>query len=781
MKFANLVHTSARQRNYGDDIQVYAIELLYKYMKIDYNEVVKITLPDLFTYDGEEYLVVPINLIFMSLYEKKLSDKIIPVYLGVSLLGEFNIEAMRMKQFEPIGCRDQKTFEMVRKCGISAYLNGCMTLTLPRAAQRKASKVFIVDACDKVMEYIPNELKEDAEYRTHIIRGREVSQEESLAVYEQYQKEAKLVITSRLHCAVPCIAYGIPVIYVPEKRSSRSAWLQKIVPVYDKTEYQNIDWFPKPVEIEPLKKLLLENAAKRVRDTWDKYFLQCSITEKYEDKALYGKIITEDMYAPIEYMQKHWKKDENSKYIIWGITQTAETIYQYIQEHYKNASLVGVIDMYRHTEFHGMVSGGTDLLEREKDALVFVTVTGANKPAIELFSRMNKRDYVICLDAAGSVPKLDDDIEKALLHMTKQSAVAGLMQENQNITALLPKKGAYIWGTGRLGKFVYEQCEKNDIVVNGYIDNNKDNLDDEKNIFSCDILKQDDIVIIASFYCVDIMEQLKGIGVRNYIYYENLAIIMDGFATYYQAFLGIHEELEENKAEYIKLYNALEDDLSKKIYTDILHYRISLDTKYTVDALKLSLRHGPQYFDKIIVEKADKNITFFDAGGFDGDSTLNFLTCIGDYQKVYFFEPDKNIMERAKMRLANNEKIVFMQAGVGEKSDTAHYDAVGGGAGNISEDGAEMIQMVALDDYIVDRHAYVKMDIEGYEMQALEGMKNAIMQYKPMLAVSVYHKCGDMHKLVNTILSWNPGYKVYMRHYSETYADTVCYFIDKER
>ncbi len=370
-------------------------------------------------------------------------------------------------------------------------------------------------------------------------------------------------------------------------------------------------------------------------------------------------------------------------------------------------------------------------------------------------------------------------IKDKLSCMTKKEAVSSLKEKHQNIIAAIDKsEGVYIWGTGQLGKFVYAQCEKNNVFVHGYIDNNKGNLSAEKKIFSCDILEKKDTVIIASFYCVEIADQLKSLGIKNYIYYEDLALILDGFDTYYQAFQGIHEELETNKAEYMHLYDILADDLSREIYADIINYRINLDTKYTIDALNLSLRHGSQYFDKVITEKIDKNFIFFDVGAFDGESTLDFINHIGKYRKIYFFEPDKNIIEDAKKRLQNKENIIFVQAGVSEKTSTAYYDAIGGGAGTIADSGSEIIQTVALDDYIEDGRVYIKMDIEGHEMYALKGMKNSIKHYKPLLAISVYHQCGDMHKLVNMILSWNPDYKVYMRHYTNTYADTVCYFVD---
>ena len=44
-------------------------------------------------------------------------------------------------------------------------------------------------------------------------------------------------------------------------------------------------------------------------------------------------------------------------------------------------------------------------------------------------------------------------------------------------------------------------------------------------------------------------------------------------------------------------------------------------------------------------------------GGFDGESTLDFIKYIGDYQKIYLFEPDKNIIEETKRRLQKEKNI----------------------------------------------------------------------------------------------------------------------------
>lgn len=350
-------------------------------------------------------------------------------------------------------------------------------------------------------------------------------------------------------------------------------------------------------------------------------------------------------------------------------------------------------------------------------------------------------------------------------------------------TQLALGKGVYIWGTGKLGRYAMEQCSKNRFKVLGYIDNDEEKWNVAEKVFSWDVLKSDDIIIIASFYYPQIMEQVKSLGIENCIYYEELACLIEGMETYYTAFENIFEELEKNKREYEKVYNLFTDNLSKEIYTNIVLYKASLDTKYTTKALSLSEQEGIEDFDKVVIEKLDGEYSFFDAGGFDGGSTLDFIHFAGEYEKIYFFEPDKKIFEESKKKLENFSNIIYICAGVGEKSGYKNYNAIGGGAGFISEDEtdeSEQIRMVALDDLVKSHKSYIKMDIEGYELAALRGAEQAIKLYKPMLSISVYHQPSDLHDIIPLVLSWNPDYKVFLRHYLSNYSDTRVYFISNE-
>lgn len=370
------------------------------------------------------------------------------------------------------------------------------------------------------------------------------------------------------------------------------------------------------------------------------------------------------------------------------------------------------------------------------------------------------------------------DARNEIMLITKKRAMSQLSRKYKLLINKLYQEGAYIWGTGRLGQFAYEQCKKNNIEFKGYIDNDKSKWNKDNHIFPYDILSPNNIIIIASLYYPDIIEQLESIGIKNYIYYEELAFLVEEMDTYSLTFENIFGEMEMNREQYKAVYDLLEDDLSKEIYANILSYRNTLDIKYTKRAFELSSKEGNQDFDRIVVSNLDEEYSFYDVGGFDGESTIEYISHVTGYRKIYFFEPDKEIMEEVKEKLKSYENIFFIQAGVGEKREIKGYNAIGNGGGTFLGEGKEKIEMVTLNDFVDNHKSYIKMDIEGYELSALRGAEQCIKEYAPMLSISVYHLPGDIHQIIQLVLSWNPSYKVYMRHYTNTYVDTRVYFVD---
>ncbi len=102
-----------------------------------------------------------------------------------------------------------------------------------------------------------------------------------------------------------------------------------------------------------------------------------------------------------------------------------------------------------------------------------------------------------------------------------------------------------------------------------------------------------------------------------------------------------------------------------------------------------------------------------------------------------------------------------------------------GGSSLIATNKGERIQLVKLDDFVKEKKLrkvdFIKMDIEGSELDALKGSEETIKKYKPKLAICVYHKGKDMIYIPQYLKSLVPEYKFFLKHNTEFWGDTVLY------
>ena len=72
------------------------------------------------------------------------------------------------------------------------------------------------------------------------------------------------------------------------------------------------------------------------------------------------------------------------------------------------------------------------------------------------------------------------------------------------------------------------------------------------------------------------------------------------------------------------------------------------------------------------------------------------------------------------------------------------------------------------------------MDIEGAEMPALRGGLETIKQYRPQLAISIYHSASDFVDIPQFLNNTLKDYTFKLGHYSYSYFETVLYAIPNE-
>ncbi len=178
----------------------------------------------------------------------------------------------------------------------------------------------------------------------------------------------------------------------------------------------------------------------------------------------------------------------------------------------------------------------------------------------------------------------------------------------------------------------------------------------------------------------------------------------------------------------------------------------------------------------------------FDCGACIGDFSLLFAAMVGDSGQVHAFEPiplhNRYCALQAQLNPALAATLCFNELAVGARTSTASQPLVDCAridpGHRVDEDSFDC---TSLDDYADTKHLrqidFIKMDIEGAEMDAIEGARNIIRTYKPRLAISGYHKPADLWEIPQKLKSLNSGYELTFGHHSPVQWESVFYARDQ--
>jgi Polysaccharide pyruvyl transferase len=276
MKFAQMV--CAASRNVGDEVQ--SIAAASSLPNVD----LYVDREGLNAVEGPGPTCLIMNAWFMHSHNWPPTPFLRPIFVGFHVTPAKQAlvaqHAQYLKRYEPIGTRDQGTAEFLGSLGIQTEVTYCMSLTFPsRAKPPTNGKVIIVDA-NKIE--IPGTLRRNAVRLSHLcffLGMRDAFKlQYARELIEFYRDTASLVITTRLHCALPCIAMGIPVVFFGNRKDSRTQVIGDIGgTIYSSRLHarglpgatigralESIDWSPRPLDVSPLKERLLKAVSSRM-------------------------------------------------------------------------------------------------------------------------------------------------------------------------------------------------------------------------------------------------------------------------------------------------------------------------------------------------------------------------------------------------------------------------------------------------------------------------------------------------------------------------------------
>jgi FkbM family methyltransferase len=224
------------------------------------------------------------------------------------------------------------------------------------------------------------------------------------------------------------------------------------------------------------------------------------------------------------------------------------------------------------------------------------------------------------------------------------------------------------------------------------------------------------------------------------------------------------------------VYGLLADADSQACFTSLLSARLTGDVR----VIKKS--PYPIYFHPTFKKENLRKGNFIDGGAFDGKESLKFKSLLEERCKVLAYEFDGRNYDKYLKNLSD-EKVIFLNQGLWSKksSGTTSGQGIGSRVTLGSENDPDAYTLVSIDEEHFGKEpvSFIKMDIEGAEIEAINGSIKVIEKDNPYISISVYHQPTDIFEIPILINSINPNYRYYLGQHDKLLSETVLYCVPK--
>ena len=339
------------------------------------------------------------------------------------------------------------------------------------------------------------------------------------------------------------------------------------------------------------------------------------------------------------------------------------------------------------------------------------------------------------------------------------------------------EKELVIYGHGNLGTELEKGLKNAGWPVRYFLDANKPTDLEQKRINLKDAaqyLGRDALIIVALYDILSaypsIRSSLQKEGFHNIVSILDLRVWPELFqAGHMHSTIGWDIEHIPEK-QVLEAYSLLADSMSQKVFCELLHFTVDAPYK------EMTLCPAAEQYMPSELYAPIKNECIVDCGAFDGDTMRMFLSAIGTWQSYTAIDADPYNIEKVKASIQHDipERLravtQAVHAAVSNGSGTVSFHAGNRTASHISEeetakDTAISVPVVKLDDIINGPVTLIKMDVEGFELRALQGAEGLILTNQPLLTICGYHCQADLWEIPQHIKKLLPNHSIYLRNY----------------
>lgn len=262
-----------------------------------------------------------------------------------------------------------------------------------------------------------------------------------------------------------------------------------------------------------------------------------------------------------------------------------------------------------------------------------------------------------------------------------------------------------------------------------------------------------DMVVLLCFGSAlpDVIANIKRIAESQELYAPDVPVYGDTLFNM--------EYVVANRERLEKIYNLLADDTSKKVFENAVMYKLTGKIDYLFECET----QPEEIYENIL--KFNDSETYFDLGAYRGDTVTEFLKNVNSYKKIIAVEPDKKTYNKLCIATQQLDNVTNVNACISDIDGEIPFDMQHSRGSNIGQ-GSVVINSVTIDTLAKEyAPTYIKMDIEGAEVAAINGGADTIACNKPKMQIAAYHRSEDLIGIPESVLKLNPDYKIYLRHF----------------
>lgn len=234
----------------------------------------------------------------------------------------------------------------------------------------------------------------------------------------------------------------------------------------------------------------------------------------------------------------------------------------------------------------------------------------------------------------------------------------------------------------------------------------------------------------------------------------------------------------DNAERAKKMLALLADDKSREVWKAVVRLRAE-----NIPIKPELYSENDQYFVDGIIQ-IDNNEVFVDGGGYTGDTAQQFMDIAKKqgvkFKRIVVFEPDERNCRLIRRFLGKRKDITIVPKGLSDKEKVLSFAGDGPffRVAGSNEENVINIPVTTIDAVPECQDAtWIKMDIEGAELDALHGAKQVIQRNRPKLTICLYHSNADMIQITEYVHELVPEYKLYVRCHRKSGGETVLYAV----